>query len=85
MKSEPVLIVMSILAALQVAAGSAALTDIVSKDIVGIAIVAIAALQAGLQFYLREKVTPVERVGEDQYVLTNKVDEYVPERALNEE
>lgn len=60
MKSEPVVIVMSVLAALQVAAGSAALAEVVSPQVAAVFTVAVAALQAGLQFYVRSKVTPVE-------------------------
>jgi hypothetical protein len=76
MKNEPVLITMSILAALQVAAGSLALTDLVSSSVIGIIIVCIAALQGGLQFYVRGQVTPVEMVQEAIYV---------PRRALTQE
>lgn len=94
MKSEPVLIIMSILAALQVAAGSAALTDVLSKNVVGIVIVTIAALQGGLQFYLREKVTPAAKVVSyverdpqgNEYVFSGERSvPYVPERALIED
>ena len=74
--NEPVLIIMSILAALQAAAGSAALANIFTIQVVGVIIVSIAALQAGLQFYVRGQVTPVEKIQEAIYV---------PRRALRPE
>lgn len=57
--SEPVLIWCSILVALQVLVGGAALGDFVGLKLAGFLILAVAALQAGTQFYIRGKVTPV--------------------------
>jgi len=74
--NEPVLIIMSILAALQAAAGSAALANVFTLNVVGVIIVTIAAAQAGLQFYVRGQVTPVEKVQDAVYV---------PRRALRQE
>jgi hypothetical protein len=61
-KREPVVIVMSFLAALQVLAGGAALTDLIGKEWAGVFFLFVAALQVGLQFYVRGQVTPVDPV-----------------------
>ena len=60
MKREPVVLVMSVLAALQVLAGGAALADLIGQQWAGVFILFVAALQVGLQFYVRGQVTPVE-------------------------
>ena len=59
MKREPVLIVMSVLAGLQVFVGGAAFTELVSAQVAGLLALAVAALQVGFQFYVRGKVTPL--------------------------
>jgi hypothetical protein len=58
MTSRPVLITMSILAGAQVLVGAASLTDLIGKQAAGLAIVGIAAVQAGIQFYVQGQVTP---------------------------
>jgi len=58
-KREPVVVVMSVLAALQVIAGGAALGELVGPQVAGVVVLAVAALQVGLQFYVRGQVTPV--------------------------
>lgn len=55
---EPLLIWSSILVALQILTGGAALTDIIGLNAAGFAILVVAALQGGTQFYLRGQVTP---------------------------
>jgi hypothetical protein len=59
-KREPVVLVMSILAGLQVLTGGAALADVFGAQVAGLLILAVAAAQVGLQFYVRGQVTPVE-------------------------
>ncbi len=49
---------MSTLAALQVLVGGAALGDVVGVEVAGLLVLAVAALQTGLQFYVRGQVTP---------------------------
>jgi hypothetical protein len=61
-KRDPVLAVMSTLAALQVLTGGAALGDVLGAKGAGLCILAVAAVQAGLQFYVRGQVTPWEGV-----------------------
>lgn len=57
-KSRPVLITFSILAGLQVLTGGTALADIIGKDAAGLIILAIAAIQVGMTFYVQGQVTP---------------------------
>lgn len=64
MKRNPVLIVMSILAGLQVLAGGAALADVLGQAAAGLFILTVAAAQMGLQFYVRGEVVPVGRAQE---------------------
>lgn len=59
MNKEPVLIVMSTLAALQLLTGAAAFAEVVPTPWAGLAVAVVAAVQAGLGFYVRGKVTPV--------------------------
>lgn len=59
-KREPVVVVMSVLAGLQVLAGGAALADLIGAQWAGIFVLAVAALQVGMSFYVRGQVTPVE-------------------------
>lgn len=67
-KREPVVVVMSILAALQVIAGASALADLIGNEWAGAFVLAVAALQVGMQFYVRGQVTPVEPVVETHVV-----------------
>lgn len=55
---SPVLAVMSTLAALQVLTGGAALGEVLGAKAAGLCILAVAAAQTGLQFYVRGQVTP---------------------------
>jgi hypothetical protein len=61
-KREPVVVVMSVLAALQVLAGGAALADLIGNEWAGVFVLVVAALQIGMQFYVRGQVTPVDPV-----------------------
>lgn len=60
MKNEPVLIAMSVLAGLQILGAGAALTDVVGASVAALFALVVAAAQAGVQFYVRGKVTPVD-------------------------
>ncbi len=62
MKKEPVVIVFSILAALQVINGGLALVDSIPKDIAGIISLVIGAVTAGASLYVRGMVAPWETV-----------------------
>jgi hypothetical protein len=62
MKSRPVLIIFSILAGLQILTAGAALGDVVGKDVVGLLVLAIAAVQTGMTFYVQNQVTPMNDV-----------------------
>jgi methylthioribose-1-phosphate isomerase len=53
---------MSTLAALQVLVGGAALTDTIGAKAAGLFVLAVAALQTGVQFYVRGQVTPWDTV-----------------------
>jgi hypothetical protein len=59
MTREPVVVIMSVLAALQVAAGGAALANVVGANVAGLVVLAVAAVQAGVQFWVRAQVVPV--------------------------
>ena len=61
-KTRPVIYVMSTLAALQVLTGGAALGDVIGIKAAGLAILAVAALQTGVQFYVQNAVVPVKDV-----------------------
>lgn len=58
MNRNPVLIVMSVLAGLQVLAGASVLSDLLGAQAGAAAVVVIGAAQAGVQFYVRGVVTP---------------------------
>lgn len=60
MKNEPLLIWSSILVGLQILTAGAALSDVIGLKATGLAVLVVAALQGGTQFYIRGKVTPVE-------------------------
>lgn len=62
-KSRPVLIVFSILAALQVLAGATALSDIIGKDTFALFALLVAAVQVGMTFYVQNQVVPTQDVG----------------------
>jgi hypothetical protein len=57
-KRQPVVIVFSILAALQVLNGGLALIDSIDKDVAAIISLVIGAITAGASFYVRTMVTP---------------------------
>lgn len=61
-KSRPVLITMSVLAGLQVLTAGAALTDTIGKDAAAFLVLAVAAVQAGVQFYVQAQVVPLADV-----------------------
>jgi len=61
-KKQPVVIVFSILAALQVINGGLALIDSIPKDVAGIISLVIGAITAAASFYVRAMVTPWEEV-----------------------
>lgn len=61
-KPSPVLLWMSILAALQVLTGGAALAEVIGTQVAGLAVLTVAAMQTGVQFYVRGQVTPWETV-----------------------
>ena len=62
MKSRPVIITFSILAALQVMTASAALGDVIGKDTFSLFALVVAAVQVGMTFYVQNSVTPIEDV-----------------------
>lgn len=55
---EPVLIVMSTLAGLQVLTAGSALADVIGVELAGLLVLIVAAAQIGIQFYVRGQVTP---------------------------
>jgi hypothetical protein len=61
-KKQPVVIVFSILAALQVLNGGLALIDTIPKDVAAIISLVIGAVTAGASFYVRGMVTPWPQV-----------------------
>lgn len=65
-KREPVVIVMSILAGLQTITAGTALADVIGKDLAGLLVLAVAAVQTGVQFYVRGQVTPTINVAAEQ-------------------
>jgi hypothetical protein len=62
-KSRPVLITFSILAGLQVLSGGAALADVIGKDVFGLFVLGVAAVQVGMTFYVQNTVVPSGDVG----------------------
>lgn len=60
-KREPVVVVMSVLAALQVLVGGAAFTEVVPTPWAGLATLVVAAVQVGVAFYVRGQVEPVNQ------------------------
>jgi|GEM_PF-4706741 len=71
MKREPVLIIMSVLAGLQVFVGGAAFTELVSLRVAGLLALSVAAIQVGVQFYVRGKVTPLEKLAAESAPATD--------------
>lgn len=65
-KREPVVLVMSVLAALQIITAGTALADVIGKDLAGLMVLVVAAVQAGVQFYVRGQVTPSVNVAAEQ-------------------
>lgn len=61
-KSRPVLITFSILAALQVLTGAAALGDVIGQQAFGMFAIAVAAVQVGMTFYVQNQVAPTRDV-----------------------
>ena len=57
-KSKPVLVTFSILAGAQVLTGGAALADVLPANVVGLLILAVASVQAGMTFWVQGQVTP---------------------------
>lgn len=67
MKSRPVVITFSILAALQVFTSAAALNDILGKNAAAFVVLAVSAVQVGMTFYVQSSVVP----GEDSAAYVN--------------
>lgn len=59
---NPVLVVMSTLAALQVLVAGSALADVIGVKLAGLLGLMVAAVQMGVQFYVRGQVTPWDAV-----------------------
>jgi hypothetical protein len=59
---SPVLLWMSILAALQVLSAGSALADVIPYKVAALLALTVAAAQAGVQFYVRGQVTPWQEV-----------------------
>lgn len=62
MNKEPVVIVMSVLAGLQILTAGSALGDVIGAQAAALIVLAVAAVQAGVQFYVRGKVYTEETV-----------------------
>lgn len=60
--AEPVLLVMSVLAFLQILTAGSALGDFIGKDTAAFLVLLVAALQGAVQFYVRGQVTSVANV-----------------------
>jgi hypothetical protein len=61
-RSRPVVVWMSILAALQVMSAGSALADVVPSKAAALFSLGVAAAQAGIQFFVQAQVTPWETV-----------------------
>lgn len=61
-RTSPVLLWMSILAALQVLSAGSALADVIPYKVAALFALTVAAAQAGVQFYVRGQVTPWQDV-----------------------
>lgn len=58
MKSRPVAITFSVLAGLQILTAGATLADVIGEQVAGLLVLAVAAVQAGMSFYVQSTVTP---------------------------
>lgn len=61
-RSRPVLIVFSILAALQVLTGSLALGEVIGPQAFGLFAILVAAVQVGMTFFVQNQVVPTDAV-----------------------
>jgi hypothetical protein len=66
MKRNPVVWIMSILAALQLLAGASAFIDVIGLKWAALAMAVVLAAQFGLQFWVRGEVTPLADPRDDQ-------------------
>ena len=57
-KSQPLLIVFSVLAGLQVLTGAAALGEVIGAQAFGLFALLVAAVQVGMTFYVQNQVVP---------------------------
>lgn len=62
LKQQPVVIVFSIIAALQVINGGLAVTDVFSEEVAGAIALVIGAITAGASFYVRAMTAPWDTV-----------------------
>ena len=58
-KSRPVLITFSVLAGLQILTAGTALADVIGAQTAGLIVLAVAAVQAGMSFYVQGQVVPL--------------------------
>jgi hypothetical protein len=65
-KRNPVVWIMSILAALQLLAGASAFIDVIGLKWAALAMAVVLAAQFGLQFWVRGEVTPLADPRDDQ-------------------
>lgn len=61
-REEPVVFVMSILAGAQALLGGAGLADVIGARYVLAGVLLVGGIQAGLQFWVRNRVAPMEKV-----------------------
>lgn len=66
MRRNPVVWVMSVLAAFQLLAGASAFIDVVGLKWAALAMAVVLAAQLGLQFWVRGEVTPVAEPRDNQ-------------------
>lgn len=65
---RPVLATMSILVGAQVLTAGASLAEVIGQDTAGLLALAVAAVQAGLAFYVQGQVTPFAAVAARRHV-----------------
>ncbi|MDE9365973.1 hypothetical protein PZ938_10195 [Luteipulveratus sp. YIM 133132] len=58
LRRRPVVVVMSVLAALQILTAGAALGDVIGAKAAALCVLVVAAAQSGIQFYVQAQVTP---------------------------
>ena len=79
---RPVVLVFSILAALQVVSAGLGLTDVISKDVVALFVLVVAAVQAGMTLYVQSMVAPwdtvVSQLTHDGTVIAGPASDGVP-------